>query len=184
MIQYYQRPFLFLHSALDDKKLRDTISLRRSFFILVPEKRYDFLNGRELILEYFKSLERKLKPIIEKYSIAYWLHVSRRILPNSPGSDKSPETIVTLRDILTAAILKYGQLKFCNYVGNSKQIDISEVFDGLLLGDEFNLERQLLELGPEQLVLRRFNQMNLEEYYQVERCCYEIWYCLAKLRGL
>lgn len=184
MLQYYNRPFLYFHKDLNEKIFQGTFYLRKNFWSLIPEGRYSYIDGKQLFEQYFKSIESRIKEITNKYSAAYWLHLSRRILPNSPGTDKSPETILTVRTILNSTIQKYGQTEFCTHVGKSKEVDISKVFNGLLLSDEFEIERKIIELAPNQLILTDFTQLNLVEYYELEKLCYEIWFCEAKMRGL
>jgi hypothetical protein len=184
MLQYYNRPFLYFHKGLNKEDFNGTNHIRQSFWTLIPKGQYDYVGGKQLFEQYFKSLERRIEEIVSKYSIAYWLHLSRRILPNSLGEDKTPVTILIIRSILNSAIQKYGQNTFCSHVGKSKEIEISKVFNGLLLSDEFEIERRILELGSNQLVLTDFNQLNLIEYYNLEKLCYEVWYCEAKMRAL
>lgn len=184
MLQYYNRPFLYFHKDLNKAVFQGTLYLRKNFWSLIPERKYSYIDGKQLFEQYFKSIESRIEEITSKYSAAYWLHLSRRILPNSPGADTSPETILVVRTILNSAIQKYSQINFCTHVGKSKEVDISKVFNGLLLSDEFEIERKILKLAPNQLILTDFTQLNLIEYYELEKLCYEIWFCEAKMRGL
>lgn len=184
MLQYYNRPFLYFYKALDKDVFKGTFYLRKSFWDLIPERQYSYHDGKQLFELYFKSLEKRIEEVTSKYSGAYWLHLSRRILPDSPGNDTSPETILIVRTILNSAIQKYSQANFCKHVGKSKEVEISEVFSGLLLSDEFEVERKILELAPNQLILTEFTQFNLIEYYELKKLCYEIWFCEAKMRAL
>ena len=183
-LEYYTRPFLYLHLQLLDLVKQETTVIRKDFFQLIPEGDYTYLRGKGLFEAYQQSLEGKISKIVGNYSAAYWLHLSRRIYPYSPGSDKQPMTISIIRSILTIAIQKYGRKQFCSHVGASGDIDISSIFNGLLLSDEFELERILLKQLPSQLVLTDFSHTNLIEYYYLEKLCYEYWFCQAKIRAL
>ena len=173
-----------MHKDLNKDVFQGTLYLRKGFWSLIPEGKYTYIDGKKLFERYFESVERRIREITIKYSAAYWMHVSRRVLPNSPGDDTSPETILSVRTVLNSAIQKYGQSNFCSHVGKSKEVKISQVFNGLLLSDEFEIERQLIDQSPSQLVLTDFTQINLIEYYELEKLCYEIWFCLAKMRAL
>lgn len=122
--------------------------------------------------------------VVSQRSRMYWLHVSRRILPNTSGRDKSPQTIGITRKIIDGAIEKFGLDEFCDGIGITGSIDISEVFEGLLLGEDFEYERTLLKELPSQVVLTKFNQINLLEYYELEKLAYEVWKCGATLRSI
>jgi hypothetical protein len=184
MLQYYQRPFFYFNRQIAGQIVSGTSHLRKSFWRLIPEGRYGYLDGRPLFESYLRSLEDRISGTIKLYSTAYWLHLSRRILPNSAGEDKSLITIAANRLILDAAIQKYAPTEFCIHVGKSKEVDVSEIFSGLLMADEFEEERQIVELSPNMIVLTDFTHLNLLEYYNLEKLCYEVWFCGAKLRGL
>ena len=183
-LQYYQRPFLLFYEDIAEEIKTDSRYLRKSFWNLIPSGEYAYLGAQELYRQYAKSLERKASKIISKYSIAYWLHLSRRIGLGSGGTNKESVTININRFNILALVQRYGQKNLCGSLSNSKQIDVSEIFNGLLLSDEFELERKLIDELPAQLVLTDFTSRNLLEYYNLENICYELWVCGAKLRSI
>jgi len=183
-MQYYSRPFIVFHKNIENSLPSDTYFIRNSYWSLVPNGVYGYIKGKELVEGYFQSLEKRLSNIIRKYSYAYWYHLSRRISPWKIGLDDSPTTITITRNVLTLAIQKYAKTKHCGHISPSKNINIKQVFNGLLLSDEFKFEKDIIENSPNQLVLTDFTQNNLYEYYIAEKLAYEIWACGAKLRSL
>lgn len=181
-LEYYKGPFAYMGTLLG--KEPNSKEIRSPYWSLIPDNLYDYDKGKELIDIYSSSLEEKIKGIVEKYSLTYWYHLTRRIGPGSLGNNKASETIKITRNIVTAAIRKYAQFQLCSCISNSKDVQIDKVFSGLLLASEFKYERDLLENSPNQLVLTDFTFLNLKEYYQLEFLCYELWYCGAVSRIL
>ncbi len=139
--------------------------------------------AQELHLAYAKSIERTLADIISPCSIAYWLHLSRRIAPNSPGPRSDRATIGFMRATLDAAIQKYGQAELCNRVNYSTRISVAEILGGMLQSSQFKLERDIVT-SSEQLVLTDFGVNELEDYLYAEHLAYEIWSITAHLRSV
>ncbi|WP_156126171.1 hypothetical protein [Hymenobacter sp. DG25B] len=183
-LQYYQRPFQLFHKFISNKYTSDTNHIRTSFWSLVPNGVYSDIRAQDLFWSYAKSLESKSGKIVGQYSMAYWLHLSRRIGINSGGPNKEASTIETNRINIIALIQKYGTKTICNHINTSKEIDIKSIFNGLLLSKEFEYERKIIEQSPSQLVLTDFDHNNLLEYYEVEKISYELWVCGAKLRAI
>jgi hypothetical protein len=153
MLDYYQRPFLFLSKPFVAQIIKQPHPKRKSFWNLVPEQEYTYLKAGELLLAYYNSIQKEIEAIISTRSRMYWLHLSRRVLPSTSGKNKSPITIGITRKIIDAAIEKFGQGNMCESVGITGEIDVSEIFDGLLLSDEFEVERGIIEQGPRRVVL-------------------------------
>jgi hypothetical protein len=183
-LDYYQRPFYFISRQITKEILKQPHSKRKSYWSLVPEREYDYLQSKQLILGYLNVITKEIKSIVSSKSVMYWLHLSRRILPGASGKNTSQLTVGITRKIIDSAIEKYGKEQFCECIGLFEDIDISKVFDGLLLGDSFEYERELLESLPRQLILTKFNQSNMLEYYTLEKLAYEVWKCGATLRAL
>jgi hypothetical protein len=183
-LDYYQRPFYLISQPIVAEILKQPHAKRKSFWSLVPEKEYNYTQSKQLIETYYSSILKDIKKIVSSKSRMYWLHLSRRILPSTSGKNKSPITIGITRRIIDGAIEKYAMDEFCDCVGITGDIDISEIFEGLLLSDDFEYERELLKGLPRQLVLTRFNQNSMVEYYTLEKLAYEIWKCGATLRAL
>ena len=183
-LDYYQRPFYLISQPIVSEVLKQPHSKRKSFWGLIPENECSYLQSKELIETYYSSILKEIEKIVSSKSRMYWLHLSRRIFPNTSGKDKSPITIGVTRKIIDGAIEKYAQDEFCEHIGITGEIDISEVFDGLLLSNDLEYERELLKSLPRQVVLTKFNQTNMLEYYTLEKLAYEVWKCGATLRAL
>ena len=183
-LDYYQRPFYLISQPIVSEVIKQPHPKRKSFWGLIPEKEYSYLQSKELIETYYSSISKEIEKIVSSKSRMYWLHLSRRIFPSTSGRDKSPITIGVTRKIIDGAIEKYAKDEFCEHIGITGEIEISEVFDGLLLSDDFKYERELLKSIPRQIVLTKFNQTNMLEYYTLEKLAYEVWKCGATLRAL
>ena len=61
------------------------------------------------------------------------------------------------------------------------EIPINKILGGILMSDEFSIERELL-LSNKQLVLTGFSSNELKQFYDIERLAYEIWRSSAMLR--
>jgi hypothetical protein len=183
LVEYHDLPFSFLHKALEDLKYSDAHShVRQDFWSVVPPGTYAPQKGRELVLQYLKRLETHLSEILSQHSIAYWLHIYRRLGPSSIGRDKDPATIGLVRAVLEAAIQKYAQFGRCGGICLSDQVEIDQIFEGLLLAPEFAVVRDGIKQQPAQLVLTRFGVSQLMEFYEIEKIAYEVWRCGATLR--
>ena len=183
-LDYYQRPFYLISKPIVAEILKQPHPKRKSYWSLIPQKEYSYLQSKQLVETYYSSILKEIEKIVSSKSRMYWLHLSRRILPNTSGKDKSPITIGVTRKIIDGAIEKYAKEEFCEHIGITGEIDISQVFDGLLLSDDLEYERELLKNLPRQVVLTKFNQTNMLEYYTLEKLAYEVWKCGATLRAL
>ncbi len=186
MLEYYNRPFKLLHI----ERTRDTADasaphiIRNRFWQFVPQREYDLHEARILLQRYASSVESEMARIIGNSSLAYWLHLYRRIAPGAIGKDKDPMTVGITRAVLEAAIQKYSGSGLCNRVGGSKDVPIEKIFGGLLTHPDFEHERMLLTQSGNQLVLTNFTHVDLEEFYQLEKLAYEIWRTGAILRTI
>ncbi|WP_111710066.1 hypothetical protein [Lutibacter citreus] len=183
-LDYYQRPFFLISQPIASEVIKQPHSKRKSYWRLIPKKEYNHLQSKQLIDTYYSSILKEIEKIVSTKSRMYWLHLSRRILPSTSGKDKSPITVGVTRKIIDGAIEKYAKDEFCEHIGITGEIDISEVFDGLLLRNDLEYERELLKSLPRQIVLTKFNQTNMLEYYTLEKLAYEVWKCGATLRAL
>lgn len=183
VMDYYHRAFALFHEELKRDGFRPGIPhpIRRRFWGLLPYRQYSPIEGRELVLKYINSVERQLADIVSEYSLAYWLHLYRRLSPGAIGYNTQPATVGQVRAALEAAIQKYAKFEPCNRVGITGDIPTKHVLGGILMAPEFDFERQILEEGR-QLVLTSFTCAELREFYDVERLAYELWYSSAMLR--
>jgi hypothetical protein len=184
VLEYYSRPFMLLGEAItnygyDAKKPHE---IRERFWSLLPPRIYEPFEIKPLLKQYIKSIERDLASIISKHSLAYWLHIYRRIAPYSAGLDEKPITIGLVRVALEAAFQKYALSAPCDSIGFSKEIPIEKILSGLLLSKEFKLERDSIKEAPKQMVLTNFSTFDLLEIYKAEKLAYEMWRSTATLR--
>ncbi|MBE7432608.1 MAG: hypothetical protein HS100_01700 [Anaerolineales bacterium] len=182
--EYYSRPFLLLGDEItrfgyDNRKPHE---IRKRFWSLLPDRTYASLEISPLLKHYINSIEDNLKEIISKRSLAYWLHVYRRIGPYSAGIDEQPITIGLVRAAFEMAFLKYANFAPCHSIGISKETPIENILSGLLMSEEFELERNLINEASKQMVLTDFNSLNLLEIYNAEKLAYELWRSTASLR--
>lgn len=185
VIEYYTRPFILLHQELDNDDLEfKHFSRRQSFWRSVPLGKYNPENARPLLVKYLKALERDLSNLLSKQSIAYWLHLYRRLAPTPITEDKRPVTIYLVRAILEAGIMKYARFSPCNRVGLTSEVPIDQIMGGILIRKEFELEKNIIKNSAPQLVLTDFGLRELSEFYLIEKLCYEVWWSMAVLRGL
>jgi hypothetical protein len=182
--EYYNRAFGLFH--LDyDRRLKPAGSIhpiRGRFWQHVPQGVYGRPRSIELLQTYLKVLEREIVSAFGAHSVAYWLHTYRRLSPGPIGEDRRPQSIGLTRAAFEAAFQKYGLIHLCKGIGDSGQVGIAKVLNGLLLAKEFEPEREGVENSPPQLVLTDFTSQNLAELYIAEMLAYEIWRTGAMLR--
>jgi len=183
-LDYYQRPFILLHEALENSGYSPSAihAIRKRFWQFARPGMYDMLEARGYLLQYIRSVEDCMAELFREQSLAYFLHVYRRLSPRPIGTDTQPQTIGITRAVFEAAIHKYTQPNLCNRIASSKQVAINEVLGGLLLAEEFEVERYGLANSPDQLVLTHFDHAELIRFYDIEKLAYEIWRASATIR--
>ncbi len=186
IVEYYKRPFQLFHEEL---RRNNTVGnsphkIRQHFWCLLPKSSYRSEEGTEIVTSYVRTIEEELSTTISRHSLKYWLHCYRRLSPHPIGEDTRPRTISLTRATLEIAIQKYSILGECDGVAISDKIEVGEILCGILLSEQFALERELVQNGPPQLVLTKFTVENLRELYMMEKLAYEIWKASAVLRGL
>lgn len=180
---YHTLAFYYFHALLPDETFEPG-SVRKEFFHNIPNGTYGIDEGQKLLTEYKNYLNAKLQKVISKYDVSYWMHVSRRIRPSNIGEDKQRETIAICRTIIVAAIQKYALQQKSTILQLSTTINPDQIFKGLFLKPAFALHLKEFT-NPDhqpQWVLTDFDERNLEEYYNVEKCAYELWLVGAKSR--
>jgi hypothetical protein len=183
-LEYYQLPFQMLHRQLgQSNELVGPHPVRASYWTVVPAGRYPPDQGRKLLSQYCKVVERYLGEEISQHSVAYWLHAYRRIAPRPAGENDDPATTTIVRGTVDAAIQKYGKLSPCDGVGFSNEVADHEIVDGLLMSPELNEYRKGLRAAP-QLVLTKFGLEQIKQLYLCEKLAYEMWRSGAALRIL
>lgn len=183
MLDYYQRPFLLLHqeNARIYQEFTAPHSIRSRFWQIVPHGEYPPEEGRVFLSSYLIAVESELAKQIKELSLAYCLHLYRRLAPGPVGQDLQPRTIGLTRAVLEAAIQKYARFQLCNKIAESSAVPIEKVLGGLLMAPEFEIERNIVAQGN-QLVLTDFTNTDLLAFYDLERLAYEIWRTTAALR--
>jgi hypothetical protein len=156
-------------------------SIRNRFWQLVPHGVYSSEEGRVFLHSYLTAVEAELAKQIQEFSLAYSLHLYRRLAPGPIGRDPQPATIGLTRAILEAAIQKYARFQLCNKIAESTAIPIDKVLGGLLMAPEFEVERNIVAQAN-QLVLTDFTNSDMLAFYDIERLAYEIWRTGATLR--
>jgi hypothetical protein len=180
-MDYYQLAFAWLHTQLPSN-LTDIHEMRASFWNLVPDGRYDPVSAQDLVRSYALAVEARLADEIKKHSIAFWLHVYRRLSPHSIGADRTKATTMIVRQILEASFQKYGLTADCLGIGWSDDLKDEEVLSGV--PEEYKapyIIKQYLA-GPRQHLLRNFGISELIQFYECEKLAYELWRCGATLR--
>src|SRR5262249_35831892 len=104
-LDYHIIPFAKFHGDLEVNGFsHGAHSARAEFWSLVPPGQYAPERGRELVLAYLVTVEARLRAMLSNNSIAYYLHVYRRLAPYSIGADKRGMTVALIRATLEAAI--------------------------------------------------------------------------------
>ncbi len=184
--EYYVRPFLLMHEEYRRYRAIGIVEschpIRRRFWQHVPQGTYDRDQSIELLQAYLKSLNSEARQTFSRHSIAYWLHVYRRLSPGPIGADERPQSIGLTRAVFEAALQKHATHEFCSGIGESKRMPIGQVLAGALLAEQFETERKALLDAPDQLVLAEFTTVSLADVYQAEMLAYEVWRTGAMLR--
>jgi hypothetical protein len=185
MADYTTVPFSRLHAAPALQDLfRRPHPLRHDYWRLIPDGLYSPAQGIEILRLYAERVEFELASKLSQGSIAYWLHLYRRLAPGSAGSNKSAATIGLVRATLDAAIQKYGAIELCGHVGIASELTAERILGGL-----FARDRDLQRLNPDiakhsTLVLAEFGEAELLDVYRCEKLAYELWFSMATLRTL
>ncbi len=105
-LDYYQRAFILLHNELSKSGYNSKLPhpIRKRYWSLLPYRQYESLEARQLVQSYISLVENELKDIISRNSIAYWLHLYRRLYPGPIGENEDVATIFSVRATLEAAI--------------------------------------------------------------------------------
>ena len=182
-LEYHSIPFLRLHRQLSliGYDASAPPAVRAQFWSLVPPGVYPSEQGRALVLDYSERVEAKLAEVLAEFSVAYWLHVYRRLSPEGIGEQSDPDTVHLVRRTLEAAFQKYGRSEPCHRIGFSNSVPVDTILSGLLQGNEFRVVREQLLARP-QLVLTEFGVQELKQFYEVEKLAYEAWRCAAAMR--
>lgn len=169
MMDYYQRPFQLLHQEYShiSSDNSSTHPIRNRFWQLIPPGEYMPEEGRAFLKSYLTTVEAELARPLTELSVAYCLHLYRRLAPGPIGRDQQPHTIGLTRAVLEAVIQKYASFQLCDKIAESATIPINKVLGGLLMAPEFEFERNIITQGN-QLVLTEFTSTDLAAFYDLE----------------
>lgn len=185
-IEYYHFTFAKLHDDLDKLGEKFIPTPKRAEFWKTKERgEYKTEDALQIFDEYFEFLEQELSSQLSQHSIAYWIHVYRRLAPRGFGRGEGPEAISEMRSILEAGVQKYGMFDRCDGVGLSNEVDPKEILGGMLFDGSIPKsfrEMSRKNLKKKQLVLLKFGIDELCQFYRVEALSYEISSTIAKRR--
>jgi len=169
-IEYHQHIYPLIKKAVDESRydISSPHHMRDSFFNDIPTDVYSSSTGRNLINQYRLSLESEIERIISKHSIAYWLHIQRRLLPSLTSlGEINTKTSYLVRAILEASMQKNGMTSLCKGIGISTEIAEESILGGLIMQEEFNKIRENIKAHP-QLVLTDFGPDQLIEFFNLQ----------------
>jgi hypothetical protein len=185
MLDYYQPIFPRLMAAVERSGYRtDTPHpLRRAFWKEISPGMYIPDVGGALVQRYQQAVEVQLSQQLARHSLAYWLHIHRRLGPTTFGPQMTTRTVAILRATLEAAMQKYARFGWCDGIGLSSEVRMSSILAGKLVDRAYKVIRDQLRETP-QLVLTKFARKQLIEFYDLEKLAFEIWRSAAALRIL
>ena len=162
VLEYCTIPLRALHAQLDPRDVPRPHPIRARFWRLVPPGDYVGAQAREILHGYLKSVERELGEQLRGSSIAYLLHLYRRLSPGPAGENKTPVTITVTRASLEAAFQKYGQVALCRRVAGSDEIPT----EAILRGEFAKHHTDWVQPLRPQLVLSDFGLEELKQFYR------------------
>jgi hypothetical protein len=182
---YYITDFLQIHQELASTGayVPDASSARWSFWQSIPVSRYGSAEGAELIGKYLERIEDEMRRVVSEKSIAYWLHLLRRLSPGAISKDSRPGTIRFTRATLEAAVQKWGRFELCGHIAKSTDVPSSAILQGRLEKSGQAEVLAAVKVQP-QLVLTDFGPNEMLEVLELEKLAYECWKSMAKLRAL
>jgi hypothetical protein len=201
--EYYRLVFEFLH--LD---LKDTI--KEALLTKPAQLRVQTLRGLvapnvvldgpvvwPAIKSALDKIEDEMKSVLKHRSVAFWLHLYRRIgVSLHPEHDDKvdPRTVGLVRQIAELAICKHGLAQTAAEFAVTTQINIKKVLGGLVLDairsgsdkprSATRKIEQYFEKLPPQWVIRDFDSKDFISIYYVEGLSYQYWKVAALLRSL
>ncbi|RBQ07828.1 hypothetical protein [Pedobacter miscanthi] len=181
LFDYHSLPFNHYMELIRDRLLKPQL-YRKEFWETIPNGVYKQEKGLQLLNDYQHFIEEKMRVIIEKYSIGYWLHLSRRIAPSSMGEDTRYATIIYCSNILNAAIQKFAKKKQNSELIMVNEDNLDKILKGIYLTDTFKSALPLLKKCKDQIMLGDFDHENLWEFITIGILAYEIWLSGAKKR--
>jgi hypothetical protein len=163
LLDYYKLAFSHLHKKLDTMtKPCDYHPIRNSFWNTIPSGNYTPDEGIKFMHDYLDCLETEISKIISKNSIAYWIHLLKRIACTLSlcGDDRDrSSTLQIVRSTFEASIQKYGTFEPCNRIGFSGELEIDDILSGFFKKENIEEVIDSIILDPE---------LNLPDYERIE----------------
>ncbi|WP_375591206.1 hypothetical protein ABWH89_18795 [Hoeflea alexandrii] len=204
-IPYHQPAFMHLTKIFEDE-IRFSLTqkyanLRGELFLskFEPGVPIDNQTAWDFAREALDVLDARMGEILSKRSVAYWLHIYRRIgVFLSPDHEDKTDavTIGLVRQIAELAIQKHGRLESNREFGSSMQLSPNLILGGWMkkgfkaLGGNkragerlFQQYSTILRRNPA-LVLREFGKKDFLGIYEVEGAAYQYCRLTALLRSL
>lgn len=161
-------------------------SYRKLFWQVVIPGEYHGDGAQRLLDIYLRKLENELGQTLKRRSLFYWLHVYRRLAPESIGDREDSSTVLSTRAILEAAIQKFGAMKEYPELQRACETEPGRILNGII-NDESVPEPLKADLKKwahksREFVLLNFTRHELSEIYHLEGLAYEIWRTVAMRR--
>jgi hypothetical protein len=154
--------------------------IRALLSVLNPPKAFSNLESGVILESFKKSLEDRIKEIISKHSVYYWMHLYRRLAPENTFGHLSLVSVRLYRETMEAAFAKYGSLQIGNDLLQGTEIDPDEIMSG-------EVKRILNGLGaefkpPPGIYIKEFSFSQFVELLSLERLVSEFCQVVAMLR--
>jgi hypothetical protein len=200
--EYHKIAFLYLEQTLAPQ-LEEALLLKprsiRSQTILRALPTDQVLDGPSIwpvVKNTLDVIEQHMKEVLQRRSVAFWLHLYRRIgafLHPQHEDRMDDRTVALVRQVVEAAICKCARADSAVEFALTSHINIKKVLGGLLLQAIKETQQRafvasksferLLKSAP-QWVLRDFTSDDFIGIYFIEGLAYQYWRTVALLRSL
>jgi hypothetical protein len=205
-LEYYQPLFIQL-SESRARQIEDALhgkppAHRAKFVHDQKRKTGAVLRGNaawQLLREYCVSLEGRMREILRRHSVYFWIHLYRRIgVRLSPQHvDKTDQhTLALVRQHVELAILKFANVSRTSDIVRTRHLSrAADVLGGKFAKSWIKFSQssnQNIDVGEafaalkktDQSVLTDFNASDLVDIYRVEGFAYEYWRALSAMRAI
>jgi len=204
-MQYHQPAFLHL-SRMFEKELNYVLTRKfaefrgQQFLSRLPSKQViESEVAWNITREILDSVDNEMKNVVSGRSVAYWLHIYRRIgVFLSPGHEDKTDhiTLGLVRQIAELAIQKHGLCTASREFGFSDKLSANLILGGWMkkglksLGSKektgARIFREYSALLKQQStwVIRDFSKRDFINIYALEGAAYQYWRLTALLRSL
>ncbi|MET3596547.1 hypothetical protein ABID26_005966 [Mesorhizobium shonense] len=186
-----------INFVLIDKfaKFRSELFIKK----FTPGKVVESEEAWPIVREILELIDQEMRAIIQRRSVAYWLHLYRRIgVYLSPKHESKTDeiTLGLVRQIAELAIQKHGLLSAPREFGRSDELGANLILGGWMkkglksLGGDgrsgetiFRRYASLARKNPT-WVIRDFSKRDFVDIYAIEGAAYQYWRLTALLRSL